>query len=147
MGIDRLVRIAALRFRSLFRRDVVERELDDELQYHVDQQTAENVRTGMSPSEARAAALRAIGGLEFRKEQVRDTRGVRWLDELTSDLSFAVRSLRRARGFTTTVVITLALGIGANTAMFTLLRGTLLRPLPNRDGDRLVYLRQSAAGA
>ena len=147
MGIDRLARIAALRLRSVFRRGDVERELDEELQYHVEQQTAENIRAGMSPNDARVAALRAIGGLEFRKEQVRDTRGTRWLDELSSDLSFALRSLRRARGFTATVVITLALGIGANTAMFTLLRGTLLRALPNRDGDRLIYLRQSAPAA
>jgi predicted permease len=147
MGIDRFARIAALRLRTLFHRGDVERELDEELQYHVEQQTAENIRNGMSPDDARGAALRAIGGLEFRKEQVRDTRGTRWLDELMGDLSFALRSLRRARGFTATVVITLALGIGANTAMFTLLRGTLLRPLPNRDGDRLVYLRQSAPAA
>jgi hypothetical protein len=121
MGIDRFVRIAALRLRSVFRRGDVERELDEELQYHVEQQTAENMRNGMSRDDARGAALRAIGGLEFRKEQVRDTRGTRWLDELAGDLSFAIRGLRRARGFTATVVITLALGIGANTAMFTLL--------------------------
>ena len=132
MGIDRFLRVAGLRLRSVFRRGAVERELDEELQYHVEQQTAENVRNGMSPRDARNAALRAIGGLEFRKEQVRDTRGTRWLDEISSDLSFAFRSLRRARGFTLAVVVTLALGIGANTAMFTLLRGTLLRPLPNR---------------
>jgi len=147
MGIDRFLRVAGLRLRSVFRRGAVERELDEELQYHVEQQTAENVRNGMSPRDARNAALRAIGGLEFRKEQVRDTRGTRWLDEISSDLSFAFRSLRRARGFTLAVVVTLALGIGANTAMFTLLRGTLLRPLPNREGDRLVYLRQSAPGS
>ena len=147
MGIDRFVRIAGLRIRTLFRRTDVEAELDEELQYHVEQQTAENLRQGMSPIEARAAALRSMGGLAFQKEQVRDTRGTRWLDELSSDFSFALRSLRRARGFTAAVVITLALGIGANTAMFTVLRGTLLRPLPNRDGNRLIYLRQSAPGS
>lgn len=147
MSIDRLFTIAMLRLRSLFRRDDVERELNDELQYHVERQTEENVRQGMSPADARAAALRAIGGVEFRKEQVRDTRGTRWIEELAGDVTFAMRSLRRARGFAATVIITLALGIGANTAMFTLLRGTLLRPLPNRDGDHLVYLRQSAQGS
>jgi putative ABC transport system permease protein len=147
MTIDRLLRIIPLRFRSLFRRSDVERELDEELRYHVDQQTAENVRQGMAPDAARTAALRALGGIEYRKEQVRDTRGTRWLEELAGDVRFAVRSLRRARGFATAVVLTLALGIGANTAMFTVLRGTLLRPLPNRDGERLVYLRQSAPGA
>jgi putative ABC transport system permease protein len=146
MSIDRWLRVLPLRLRSLFKRDVVERELDEELQYHVDQQAAEHVRQGMAPDDARRAALRAIGGLEFRKEQIRDTRGTRWIEELLGDAAFAARSLRRAPGFTTTVVLTLALGIGANTAMFTLLRGTLLRPLPNRDGQRLVYLRQSAPG-
>jgi predicted permease len=147
MTLDRLLRIVSLRVRSLFRRGDVERELEEELQFHVDQQAAENVGRGMAPDAARAAALRALGGIEYRKEQVRDTRGTRWLEELAGDARFAVRSLRRARGFATAVVLTLALGIGANTAMFTLLRGTLLRPLPNRDGERLVYLRQSAPGA
>ncbi len=147
MTIDRLLSIIPLRLRSLLRRGDVERELDEELQYHVEQQTAENVRQGMSPRDARAAAIRALGNIELRKEQVRDTRGTRWLEELARDTAFALRSLQRARGFAAAVVLTLALGIGANTAMFTLLRGTLLRPLPNRDGERLVYLRQSALGA
>ena len=147
MPIDRWFRIIPLRLRSLFRRRAVERELDEELQYHIEQQTAENVRQGMPPHLARAAAVRALGGIEFRKEQVRDTRGTRWLEELAGDAAFAVRSLRRSPGFTTAVVLTLALGIGANTAMFTLLRGTLLKPLPNRNGEQLVYLRQSAPGA
>jgi putative ABC transport system permease protein len=145
-SFDRWTHIVPLRLRSLFRRDDVERELDDELQYHVEQQTAENIRQGMTSAAARTAALRALGGVEFRKEQVRDTRGTRWLEELSGDLAFSFRSLRHARGFATTVVLTLALGIGANTAMFTLLRGTLLRGLPNSDGQRLVYLRQSAQG-
>ncbi len=144
MSIDRFARIVVLRFRSLFRRDQVEQELDDELQDHVERQTAENIRQGMPAEAARAAAIRALGNIAYRKEEVRDTRGLRWIDDLASDVRFALRSLRRARGFSTAVVLTLALGIGANTAMFTLLRGTVLRPLPNRDGDRLVYLRQAA---
>jgi predicted permease len=144
MSIDRFTRIIALRFRSLFRRAEVEQELDEELQDHVDRQTAENIRLGMSPGAARAAALRALGNIAYRKEEVRDMRGIGWIDDLLSDMRFAVRSLGRARGFSIAVVLTLALGIGANTAMFTLLRGTVLRPLPNRDGDRLVYLRQAA---
>ncbi|HET9985722.1 MAG TPA: ABC transporter permease [Longimicrobiales bacterium] len=147
MTIDRWPRIVSLRFRSLFRRSDVERELEEELEYHVEQQTAENIRQGMEPDAARRAAVRALGGIDLRKEQVRDTRGTRFVEELLRDVMFALRSLRRAPGFTTTVVLTLALGIGANTAMFTLLRGTLLRPLPNRDGERLVYLRQSAPGS
>ncbi len=146
MTVERWLRIVPLRLRSLFHRSEVERELDEELRYHLDRQTEENARSGMSPAAARAAALRALGGIEFRKEQVRDTRGTRWTEELWGDVRFALRSLRRTRGFAVTVILTLALGIGVNTAMFTLLRGTLLRPLPNRDGDRLVYVRQSAAG-
>ncbi len=143
----RWVRIARLRLRTLFRRAKVERELDEELQYHVDRQTAENIARGMSPPEARAAALRALGSIEYRKEQVRATRGTAWLDGAWRDATHTLRFLARNPGFTATVVLTLGLGIGANTAMFTVLRGTLLRPLPNRDGERLVYLRQSAPGA
>ena len=147
MSIDRWRWILPLRFRSVFQRNAVEQDLDDELQYHLEQQTAEYIRQGMSPNDARLAARRALGNLELRKEQVRDTRGTRWLEEMSGDLRFAWRGLRRSPGFATAVILTLALGIGANTAMFTLLRGTLLRPLPNRDGERLVYLRQSAPGA
>jgi hypothetical protein len=76
---------------------------------------------------------------------MRDTHGTRWLDELVGDLRFALRGVRRAPGFSFTIVLTLTLGIGANTTMFTLLRGTLLKPLPNRHGEQLVYLRQSTA--
>ena len=146
MSIDRWIRVAALRLRSLFRHGEVERELDEELQYHVEQQAALNVRRGMTPDAARAAALRALGDVELRKESMRDARRTRALEELPRDFTLAARSLRRVPGFAIAVVLTLALGIGANTAMFTMLRGTLLRPLPNRDGERLVYLRQSAPG-
>ncbi len=142
--VDRL-RTVPLRLRSLFRRDLVERELDDELQYHLEQQIAKNVRDGMPSDEARFAALREMGGIGLRKEQMRDTHGTRWLDELIGDLRFAIRGIRRAPGFSFTIVLTLTLGIGANTTMFTLLRGTLLKPLPNRHGEQLVYLRQSTA--
>jgi putative ABC transport system permease protein len=146
MTIDRLLRLVPLRLRSVFRKDAVDRELDDEFQYHIEQQTAEYVRLGMEPAAARDAARRAIGNIAYHKEQARDTRGTRWFEELVGDVRFAVRSLRRARIFTLAVVATLALGIGANTAMFTLLRGTLLKPLPNRDGERIVYVRQAAPG-
>jgi predicted permease len=146
MTIDRLFHILSLRFRSLFRHQQVEQELDEELRYHVERQTAENIRQGMTPQAARTAALRALGGVEFRKEQVRDTRGTRWLEEAVSDVRFAIRSLRHSPAFTAVVVITLALGIGANTAIFSVVRGVLLKPLPHRDGDRLVYLRHSMDG-
>jgi predicted permease len=145
--VERWTRIVPLRLRSVFRHRAVERELDEELQYHLDRQTEEHVRRGMPPDAARAAALRALGRIDLRKEEVRDTRRVRWVEEIPRDVGFGLRAVRRAPGFAAAVVLTLALGIGANTAMFTLLRGTLLRPLPNREGERLVYLRQSAPGA
>jgi predicted permease len=144
MSIDRWLRIFPLRWRSLVHRDAVEREVDEELRYHLETQIAENIRRGMAPEAARDAATRALGGIEFRKEQIRDTRGTRWIEELAGDLRFALRGIRRAPGFSFTIVLTLTLGIGANTAMFTLLRGTLFKPLPNRNGEQLVYLRQSS---
>ena len=147
MSIDRWSRILALRLRSLVRRAEVEHELDEELQYHVDRQTEQYLRRGMTPDAARTLAMQSLGDVELRKESIRDVRRTRGIEELPADFAFAVRSLRRTPGFAIAVVLTLALGIGANTAMFTLLRGTLLRPLPNREGDRLVYLRQSAPGA
>src|SRR5919201_1988555 len=122
-------------------------ELREELQAHLEMETAEYIRRGMHPDEARRRALLASGGLTQAAEAVRDQRGLPWVEGLAADVRYALRSLRRSPAFTTVVVLTLALGIGANTAMFTLLRGTLLRPLPNRDGERLVYLRQSAPGA
>jgi predicted permease len=146
MTIDRSMRTAALRLRSVFRKEAVDRELDEEFQYHLDRQTAEFMRRGMSPADAEEAARRELGNIAYHKEVARDTRGTRWFDELLGDVKFGARSLRRAPVFSLAVVATLALGIGANTAMFTLLRGTLLKPLPNRDGDHIVYLRQSAAG-
>jgi predicted permease len=147
MSIDRWLRIVPLRLRSLFRRPQVEQELDEELRYHVERQANEYVRRGLPPEEARALAQRELGNVAYYKEEVRDMRGTRWIEEIVGDVRFALRSLGRSRGFSAAVIVTLALGIGVNTAMFTLLRGTLLRPLPNRNGDRLVYLRQSAPAA
>jgi len=146
MAIDRLARIVRLRIRSLFQRDRVEQELDDEMRYHIEQQTESNIRLGMSPDAARREALRAFGGVEFQKEESRDHRGTRWIEDLIGDVKFSMRALRRAPGFTLTVVITLALGIGANTAIFSVVRAVLLKPLPHRHGERLLYLRQSGSG-
>ncbi|HET7373185.1 MAG TPA: ABC transporter permease [Gemmatimonadaceae bacterium] len=138
----------ARRFRAHVRRTDVERELAEEFRFHIEQESAELVaQLHLSPDEARRRALIAFGGLEKWRESHYDARGTRWLEDSWRDVTLALRSLRRNKGFATAVVLTLALGIGANTAMFTVLRGTLLRPLPNRDGGRLVYLRQSAPGA
>jgi putative ABC transport system permease protein len=141
------LRAALARLVGFFTGDRADADLREELQAHLEMATAENIRRGMRPDEARRQAMLASGGLTVAAESVRDQRGLPWLEGVAADVRYALRTLRRSRVFTAVVVITLALGIGANTAMFTLLRGTLLRPLPNRDGQRLVYLRQSAPGA
>src|SRR5688500_7920636 len=100
----------------------------------------------MHPDEARRQALLASGGLTRAVEAVHDQRGLPWLESIAADVRYALRALRRSRAFAAVVVLTLALGIGANTAIFSVVRGVLLKPLPHRDGERLVYLRHSTDG-
>lgn len=130
-----------LRFRTLFLRYRVEGELSSELQFHLDQQIAENLAKGMSREEARYAALRTIGGIAKIQEQCREARGLNLLEAAAQDLRYAVRSLRNAPSFTAVAVLSLALGIGANTAIFSLIDSFLLNSLSVRNPQQLFFVR------
>jgi predicted permease len=119
-----------LRLRSMLRGRKVERELDEELQFHLECKTAEGIAKGLSQKEARHAAMRAMGGLEQRKEEIRDMRRIHWLTDFLDDLRYAIRSLRRAPGLAAFVVVTLAIGIGMATACFSMVDALIFRPYP-----------------
>ena len=133
-----------LRVRSLFRKNRAEQELDEELRFHLEKLVEENVAKGMAREEARYAALREFGGVEQLKEECRDSWGVRMINELAQDIRYGLRQLRRNPGFSSVAVVTLALGIGSTTAIFSVVEGVLLRPLPFRNPGRLVRIYQSS---
>ena len=134
---------ASMRVRALVRGGALDRELDEELQFHLDQLVEAHLARGLSPEAARREALLEIGGIEQRKEECRDTRRVRFVDDLRRDVRYAIRSLRCAPGFTAASLLTLTLGIGATVAMFTVVNGVLLRALPFPEPDRLYLVALS----
>jgi putative ABC transport system permease protein len=124
-------------------------DLDEEIRGHLALSLKERLERGEDPTSARRAALKEFGNVTLTRDSIRNVWSNRWLDMasvLAQDVRFALRALRRAKGLATTVVVTLALGIGANAAIFSVVRGVLLRPLVNRDEDRLIYIRQGAPG-
>ena len=140
----RQLRIALARIAGFFRRQDAEAELQAEMEAHLEMAIEDKIQRGLSPSEARRQALLESGGMTQAADAVREQRGLPWVESILADVRYALRALRHTPAFSLVVVITLALGIGANTAIFSVVRGVLLKPLPHRDGDRLVYLRHSA---
>jgi predicted permease len=140
MPLDRWFTRARLRLRSIVRGSRVDDELDEELRFHIERQIEANLDAGMTANDARHAALRQFGGLEQRKEESRDTRGVSWLIDVVRDLRHGVRLLTRSPMFATAAVLSLGIGIGANVSMFSIVDALLLRKLPVAHPDGLVYL-------
>lgn len=135
-----------LRVRSLFRRAKADAELDEELREHIAQKAEEYVARGMTAEEVRRTAMIEMGGIEQAKEKCRDARGVRWLQDLWQDLRFGARMLRKSPGFAIVAVLTLALGIGANTTIFSAVNGIMSDPLPYPNASRLIRLERGQIG-
>jgi hypothetical protein len=142
----RRIRIFVRRFQSLFLRDRQEKQLQQEIEIHIEQLTREPIAEGMSPADATHEAKRQFGSLQLTTEECRDMRKVQIIENLMRDVFFAVRMLRKSPGFTITAVLSLVLGIGANTAMFQLFEAVRLRSLPVEKPEQLVTVRIRGEG-
>ena len=127
-----------MRLRSLLQKDRVDHELEEELTYHLDREIQRNLDAGMPPAEAQSAARRLIGGVTQIQEQCRDARGFGYVEDLAQDLRYAARTMRRSPAITTVAILSLALGIGANTAVFSLIDAVMLKSLPVAHPEQLV---------
>jgi predicted permease len=134
----------ARRLRSLVFKRKAEHDMDEEMRFHLEMEAAELVRSGLDPTAARRRAMVSFGGMERFKEEGRDARGVRWLDDFLHDVRFGVRAIGRSPAASAIVIVTLTLAVAASTTVFSLLNGLFLRPFPFPNADRLVYVNETA---
>ncbi|HET9741187.1 MAG TPA: ABC transporter permease [Terriglobales bacterium] len=144
MALEQWLYKLPLRLRSLFRRRQVEGELNEEFQYHLARQIDVLIAQGLSPTQARETAMRAMGGMEQQQEKCREARGMSWIEDLVQDVRYALRTFRKSPALASVIVASLALGIGANTAIFSVIDAVMLKMLPVRDPQQLVLLKWSA---